>query len=235
MTVKDYFDRIFIINLPHRTDRRRGIEDELRKAQMPLEPGKVEIFPGIRPDSAEKFPSIGCRGCFLSHLGVLKKARDLGLKNVLVFEDDCIIHPRFLAEQHALVEQLRQSNWGMVYFGHIEQVGERNPAHLIPYTKPMICAHFYGVNAPTLPGIIEFMEVLQTREPGHPDGGPMFPDGAFSFYRGRHPEILTLIAEPNLGHQRSSASDITSRWWDRTPVLRQLAGAARQLKASIKR
>jgi len=157
------------------------------------------------------------------------------LKNVLVFEDDCVISPRFPAEQHALVDQLKSTDWGMVYFGHIEPVGEAQSARLIPYTHPMITAHFYGVNGPTLDGLISFMEALQTRPPGHIDGGPMFPDGAFSFYRGRHRELLTLIAEPNLGTQRSSASDITARWWDRTPVLRQLAGAARRVKAAIKR
>lgn len=67
---------VFYINLDKRTDRRREIELELTGA-------------GI---TAERFAAIaatpGIVGCGLSHLAVLRLARDRGLKNVLIFEDD---------------------------------------------------------------------------------------------------------------------------------------------------
>jgi GR25 family glycosyltransferase involved in LPS biosynthesis len=67
---------IFYINLAKRTDRRCQIEDEL--ARMGL---TAERFEGI-------LKSPGIVGCGYSHLAVLKEARDRGLKNVLIFEDD---------------------------------------------------------------------------------------------------------------------------------------------------
>ena len=63
-----------------------------------------------------------------------------------------------------------------------------------------------------------FMEELQQRPPGHPDGGPMHIDGAYSTFRVQNPDVVTLIASPNLGWQRSSRSDVTPNWWARTWV-----------------
>jgi len=35
---------------------------------------RAEFFPAVRPETAQGFPWIGARGCFLSHLAVLKSA-----------------------------------------------------------------------------------------------------------------------------------------------------------------
>ena len=67
------FERIYVINLPNRTDRRKETEIELSKAGGPL----AIFFPAIRPPEAGKFRSIGERGCF-----VVITSRSLG--NVLV-------------------------------------------------------------------------------------------------------------------------------------------------------
>lgn len=66
--------QVYVINLDHRTDRLEEITKE-------LEGLKFKRFPAIKT-------SPGMIGCGLSHLAVLKEARDLGLKEVLIFEDD---------------------------------------------------------------------------------------------------------------------------------------------------
>ena len=59
----------------------------------------------------------------------------------------------------------------------------------------------------------------------------MHVDGAYSMFRARSPEVLTLAASPSLGWQRSSRSDIAAnRWYDRQPGLRTLACLARKGK-----
>ena len=59
----------------------------------------------------------------------------------------------------------------------------------------------------------------------------MHVDGAYSMFRARRPDVVTLISSPSLGGQRSSRSDITAnRWYDRQPLLRGLAGLARKGK-----
>jgi hypothetical protein len=63
----------------------------------------------------------------------------------------------------------------------------------------------------------------------------MHLDGAYSTFRHQNPDVVTLIASPNLGWQRSSPSNISPRWFDRVPGLRQLAGAAKTTKTRLKR
>ena len=64
----------------------------------------------------------------------------------------------------------------------------------------------------------------------------MHVDGAYSLFRAQNPEMLTLIATPSMGGQRSSRSDIyPNKWYDRIPGLMGIAGALRTLKNLHKR
>jgi hypothetical protein len=234
MKIMEFFDRAYAVNLPERKDRRSMIVRELDKAGMPLTPNKTEIFSAIRPDDSGGFPSIGARGCFLSHLTILKRAREERLANVLIVEDDLTISEQFRTEQEVLVERLRRTDWDFVYFGHQEKTEETSPGTLQPFFGPLQMTHFYGVNGKTFDRLISFLDELQQRPGGHPDGGPMHLDGAYSTFRAQNPDIVTLIASPNLGWQRSSASDIHTAWFDRVPVLKELVGAARAAKGQLK-
>ncbi len=229
MKITEYFERTYVINLPQRVDRRQMITQELAKAGMPLTPNQVEIFPAIRPQEAGEFPNIGAKGCFLSHLEILKRARQEGLANVLVIEDDLGISELFTLQQQAIIDQLRQQNWGLVYFGHILNLESQTSSTITlqPYDQPILTTHFYAVNGWLFDRLIEFLEQLQQRPAGHPDGGPMFPDGAYNTFREQNPDVLTLVASPNLGWQQSSPSDITPKWFDRVPFVRPLVSAAR--------
>ena len=70
------FGGVYVINLDRRPDRLDQITEELDKIGLPFK----------RFAAIDRKP--GTIGCGLSHLAVLKEARDLGLKNVLIFEDD---------------------------------------------------------------------------------------------------------------------------------------------------
>ena len=235
MKLIDFFDRVYAINLPYRKDRCRMIVQELKKAGMPLKPNHVEIFPAIRPDDAGDFPSIGARGCFESHLTILKQAQADRLSNVLIVEDDLIISQGFRTEQAVLLDRLCRTDWGFVYFGHIEQVEKTGGVTLEPFSEPLITAHFYAVNGLILDRLVWFLEQVKRRPAGHPDGGPMHIDGAYSTFREQNPDIVTLIASPNLGWQQSSRSDISSNaWFDRLPVFTEMASVARIGKQLLK-
>lgn len=230
MRMADFFERIYVVNLPERTDRRRAITQELDRAGMPLTPGKVEIFPAIRPTETLEFPSIGARGCFLSHLSILKQAKQDGLANVLILEDDLAISPAFFQLQITLVKQLREASWDFVFLGHTQDSVQPAENVLQHWTKPLLTTHFYGVNGRTIDRLVDFLEVLQQRPAGHPDGGPMHLDGGYNTFRAQNPDTTTLIAVPILGEQRGSRSDITLSWRDRTPVVRQVASLVRLSK-----
>ncbi len=234
--ITDYFEGVYAVNLPERKDRYQLIVKELESAGMPLTPHKVEIFPAIRPDEAGGFSSIGARGCFSSHLAILKQAKQQGLSNILIVEDDLKISEKFRIDEAVIVEQLCQQDWDFAYFGHVEEVGEKSPVALVPFSEGVMTTHFYAVNAKIFDRLLEFLEALQQRPPGHPDGGPMHLDGAYSTFRARNPDVVTLIASPSLGWQKSSRSDIyPNSWFDFVPGIRQLASAARTGKTWLKR
>lgn len=232
----NFFDRTYVVNLPERKDRRRMMIRELDKAGMPLTPNKTEIFAAIKPDDAGNFPSIGARGCFLSHLTILKQAKEDRLANVLILEDDLTISEQFRADREVLVEQLHQTDWDFVYFGHHEKTeGGTSPATLQPYSEPIMMTHFYGVNGKLFDRLLSFLEELQQRPGGHPDGGPMHLDGAYSTFRAQNPDVITLIASPSLGWQRPSRSNIHPKWFEQVFVLKQLSDVARVAKERLQR
>ncbi|XGV94897.1 MAG: glycosyltransferase family 25 protein [Leptolyngbya sp. BL-A-14] len=240
MKFTEFFDCAYVINLPSRTDRQQEMVEELEKAGMPFTPGKVELFAAIRPDSPGSFTSIGYRGAFLSHLNVLKQAKARGLKNVLVMEDDLELRPDFQQYEETILRELLNTDWDLVHFGYCydQALGTKavNSPILQPFADEIIGAQFYAVNGKTLDLLINFFETLLQRSPGHPDGGPMSPDGVFNIFKWQHPSIVRLIAVPSFGDQRSSRSDISAQWFDQVPGLNVLAGLVRKwgLARSIK-
>lgn len=231
MKIFDAFQRIYIINLPSRPDRRRAVLGDLARAGISADDPRLRVFPGVRPDDAGVFPSRGAHGCYMSHLGILREALAEGLDNVLILEDDLALEPAARDPQPQLVERLREGNWDFAYPGHVEGGGDpaARPAWQTTQ-KPLVCAHFYGVNRRALPALVGYLEDCMERPAGHPDGGPMHVDGAFSMFRKRNPEVVTLICMPSLGGQRSSRSDIyPNQWYDRLPGFQQAAGLARSL------
>ena len=232
MRVFDAFERIAIINLPERVDRRREVEAELRHAGIGAGDPRLQFFAGIRPADAGLFPSIGARGCFESHLGVISEALRDGVASVLVLEDDLLLHPAACVDQPALVERLAQGQWDFAYPGHTLPLEPSGGAVCWEETRsPLVCAHFYGLHRRVLADLRQYLEDCRRRPPGHPDGGPMHVDGAYSMFRARDPRVVTLVASTSLGGQRSSRSDITAnRWFDRQPGVRALTSLARKGK-----
>ena len=96
MKIFDAFERIVVINLPERTDRRREMTAELRRAGIDRRDPRLQFFAGIRPADAGQYPSIGARGCFESHLGVIREAIRDRVESVLILEDDLALHPAAL-------------------------------------------------------------------------------------------------------------------------------------------
>lgn len=238
MSLADLFERIVIVSLPSRTDRRRDMVAQLQRAGMSLQPGRVKFFDAIRPDSAAGFPSIGARGCFLSHLTLLSQARDDRLANLLVLEDDLSFTPRLIRDQAKVVDRLRSTPFELAYLGYRifeppPGSGPASGAEFVPYSGRIDQTHFYAINGHLIGRVIECLDQIRNRPPGHPDGGPMHVDGAFNTFRKQNPDITTLIALPELGVQRDSRSDIAAtKFFDRIPVIRDLANMARSIRQS---
>jgi glycosyl transferase family 25 len=230
MDLTEYFDRTYVVSLLSRTDRRRDVTRELKDHGMPIQPGKVEFFDACRPDSPAGFVNIGYRGCFMSHLGILRKARDGGFSRVLILEDDVKLTPKFDEYRAEIVPKLSSTDWDIVYLGHPAPLPPSPGFQFVKHHDPLLLTHCYGVNGKSINRLVVFLETLLTRPPGHPDGGPMSYDGALSTYRQQNPDVVTLLANPNLATQRSSRTDIhDNRWFDRMPGVKQMATLARKV------
>jgi len=72
-----YFDQIYIINLETRDDRRKEVEVELANIGISLSHPNVKLFRVKKPTDFEGWPSAGTKGCFLSHLNILKDAQKM--------------------------------------------------------------------------------------------------------------------------------------------------------------
>jgi len=231
----DYFDRTFVINLPYRHDRRRAITRELKRVEMFPAPERTEIFPAIRPDDAGPYPTRGTRGCFISHWSILRKALEQNLSRVLVMEDDLVISDRWHHQSDRLVDELEATGWDMVYFYHALHLQSQAQKAFATWDGSVRGALFYGVHGRILERLVEFLAIVDSRPAGHPDGGPMHVDGAFSTFRKQNLDVRTLVAVPRLGRQRASRTDIHALGFhDRLIGVRWVADIARGIKELVR-
>jgi hypothetical protein len=173
---------------------------------MPFAAGEVELFPAIRPAEAAGFPNAAAHGCFLSHLEILRDARARGVANLLVMEDDLQVQD--VDTLFSMAEHLVESPWGIAYFGHSIPAPPAQAPAWVPFHGELRTSHFYAVHSSVFNQLITYLEDCLKRLPGDPVGGPMEYDGALNMFRLWHPDTITLIAQPSLGGQRSSESDI---------------------------
>jgi glycosyl transferase, family 25 len=231
----DYFDRIVIINLPERIDRKKAILEEIKKIGGSLS-NKIRIFSAIRPKEAGGFPSIGAHGCFESHLSVLKEAMEDRVDKLLILEDDLLFDKSLYEKEEAVVLALQELPWSMVYLVHQVPESELTPMLLQPYNKPLVTIPCVGFTEPLLKQLVPYLDAVKGREAGDPKGGKMHVDGAYNHFRKDHPELATYVSNPSLGRERSSRSDIADNcWFDRIYGLRRVIGWLRTWKESLKR
>lgn len=226
----DAFDRIRIINLASRTDRRVEMERELRRAGLLGDP-RVAFFPAVACADSGPFPNRGAHGCFSSHLAILQEAAQAG-HSLLILEDDC----DFLMSEVAAYRP--PENWDIFYGGY--QASDPDN----PHESDIIGSHFMGfskrgasVAASYLSRFLESDFPLDAHAAAEPGFDPAIRppvDGALVWMRRAHPELVTVFSM--LGVQRPSRTDIgDQQWFDRVPGLRALAGWARRVRGALAR
>lgn len=232
--ILDYFGNIQIIHLKHRTDRFALLEKELNALGISMNDTRVDI-PNA-PIVADKngFTSTQVYGNFLSHLNILKHARDQKWPSVLILEDDAIFRSILRKNdiQQKIVQQLDTLNWDMLFLGHpLKDEISSSPPGFIQTSEEFKWAHCYAVSQSALPELIDYLEATIIRPRGDPKGGKMYIDGAFSLYR-RHAESLsTVIHNPALSIQRGSPSGIANqKWYDKHSELSPLINITRRLR-----
>jgi glycosyl transferase family 25 len=224
------FGQVRIINLIDRPDRRREMLHQLGGVGG-MAPN-MSFYEARRPQSAGGFPSLGARGCFESHLAILREARDAGVASLAILEDDFDFSRSGRARAGGLISELFHQEWDLFYGAHLLAPDGRNGLVPIVADEPIMTASFVAVGGSALGPLVDFLDGVLSRPPGSPDYGPMHVDGAYTIFRQLHPERSTFAAFPPLGAQRSSPSDITpsDMFLDRWTPTSRLAGTLRRAR-----
>jgi hypothetical protein len=234
------FDAIYLINLPERTDRKRELEREIISVGLRTDDPRLVWIRAVRPMEAGEFPSIGARGCFLSHLTCLQSASEHGHTRVLILEDDACFPKLLVDDLKGVVGGLKSLNWAIWYGGasmlNDPRVSSRKVVTIpIAHTVGVQTAHCVAFQGETIQSIRTFLELILTRTNGHPEAGPMHVDGAYSTWRALNPTAVTLVTVPSVCIQRSSRTDIgRTGWLDTTPLVRRSMAAVRRLRNRLR-
>lgn len=224
-------DRIYVINLESRPDRRREMVTELKRIGLDADSPLVAFFKAVRPEDAGSFPSIGARGCFMSHLGILRNAHENRYRKVMILEDDAAFTANYAAQAETILKELDTVDWSIAYLGH-RIAPDRLPGpapgqsphwRALPHDTGIETTHAMVIHGNTFAPLISYLERMLARPAGHAEGGPMHVDGAYSWFRRDHPDRLTLVTPQQYVTQRASKSDIAPpSWKDRLPFLARL-------------
>jgi glycosyl transferase, family 25 len=232
MEILDYFDRLAIINLPDRDDRRRALTKELSRIGIDFDSPKVTIPNPPMPKTPNGFASRGVYGSYLSHVEIIEKAYRDGLDTVWVLEDDAIFSRKFRSEQQRLIaRRLRDHEWDLCFIGHtVHKELPDSPTGLLRFSGPFIWAHSYAVHRRIMPRLIEYLRLNEHREAGHPEGGKMYIDAAFFFFRQQNPDAICIVSSPCLSVQKGSPSSLNPSRYDRYSGSRFLVNLARAMR-----
>ncbi|PKP96129.1 MAG: hypothetical protein CVT74_17950 [Alphaproteobacteria bacterium HGW-Alphaproteobacteria-13] len=222
------YDRIRIVNLPERADRRREMEQELANFGVTVG-GNVSFFPAIKRDESGPFLRVGSHGAYRSHLAILKDAAQRG-ESVLIFQDDCEFLPG--------IDAFELPEGTDIFYGGYSASDPDNPQD-----SEIIGAHFMGFSADAAQKAALYLEALldpafppEPRAASKTGFNPAIRppiDGALVWFRRMHPEIRTEFAL--LSRQRASRTDIGDRSFiDRLPIPAPLVAGMRRIKSLIR-
>lgn len=115
MKILNYFDKAYYINLDSRTDRRESFETRIAKHNL-----EVERFSAIIPEPIKDHVDKNRHfkeGCIKSHIEIVRLAKEQGLDNVLIFEDDCLFAKDFTNKATQIANKLYNEEWDLFYLG----------------------------------------------------------------------------------------------------------------------
>ncbi len=214
--LRDYFDRIAVISLPQRIERRerlmanlrdRGLADESDLTWVEAVDGSLATLPTWWQAGP------GAWGCRASQLAVLEAALRDGLETVLILEDDAHFHHR-AQEWLGMVMPLVPDDWDLFYLGgqHMSEP-QRSVDPRLQRGVSITRTHAYAVHRRALAKVIEHVSDLARYEanPGwHID---------HQFARGMQQGLWRAYAPAWwLAAQEEGESDIgrqsySRRWW----------------------
>lgn len=150
-------------------------------------------------EAVRGYESAGRYALALTQRLAIRRAWLQGAEAVLIFEDDVVLHPNFLA----LVEALElPDDWGLFYFGCAHDLEPEPAAPGIVRLTHAADTHAFAVRAPYYRRVIEALDAHGKPRPAH----PLASDRFLAALQG---EIASYACFPNLAWQAEEKSDLT--------------------------
>lgn len=114
----EYFDRVVVINLKRRIDRKERLLAHFSEIQWPFrEPEWFEaVDSSLIPEPMFWTAGAGAWGCMQSHRQVLERAMMDGVNSLLVLEDDVFFVPGFAKKALSFMQNV-PGDWEQIMFG----------------------------------------------------------------------------------------------------------------------
>jgi GR25 family glycosyltransferase involved in LPS biosynthesis len=190
----------------------------------------ISYFDACQFDDADGFPNKGVRGCFNSHLTLLRKCAR-SVHPALIMEDDVFFQTDALAAASTLAVDLQTVEWDIVYFGSTT-TGIRTHSGFAHYASTIDGSHCRAIKPHIAARLAGYMTERLTRPHGDPKGGKGHMDAAINDFRLMDPAIKTYVVHPRIALQFASRTDLgTDKWWDRMTLMRPAVEFARQMKS----
>jgi len=152
--LKKLVPKILYINLPHRTDRKKQIEEEILKLEIPFE--RIEcVIPSDEFVKEKTQLSSGLTehelkiakqriSCILSHMKAVEYAKQNNWDYVLILEDDCQFLDAPLQNINAALNELKYtSSFDLLYLGANIVAPTKSLSSNLAKIKAAWCTHAY--------------------------------------------------------------------------------------------
>jgi GR25 family glycosyltransferase involved in LPS biosynthesis len=216
----DHVEKVFVINLPHRTDRLKSFEDEVEKLHFEYTvfeslDGKKYLnsdftYNGVKigtPYHNENYFK-GQVGCLLSHLALIKHCKQNNYSKVAILEDDVRFVDDFNSKIDTLFSKIN-NDWQMLYLSGSSPEFIENFDGYSSISK-ILTTHSYIIKSDIYDILIDnFHEKLFTHE----------VDVCYSHI---HQKIKTYVSIPFLTYQGAGYSDISQSFNDYTSIKKYL-------------
>lgn len=201
MKLNEFFDKAFYINLDRRTDRREQFEAEMKSVGLE---GWAERVPAI-PYSTGMHRKPDCdqcdrhAACGMTQKSIIENAKERGLKNVLIFEDDITFYnegsePGINIIERSLDQLQELGGWDVIHFSAFTTESTINLVSPNLLTTPTcLTAHAYGVNECAYDLLLDYNPVS---------------DCPFDGWMGCRPFIRKFVTYPLAIYQRDGVSDL---------------------------
>ena len=210
MTIPEFFNKGYYINLDKRVDRNNQFINEMSNENL-LEfferhSGHVPSFEDIDNNNPSDVYYRKLGGCAQSHKEIIQKANDLDLDNVLILEDDATFYnngdiPAIDIINSGLDTLSKIKDWDIVYLGGVIVNPEvkKVDKNLIQ-VNTMLSSHAWGINKKAYKYFLNFIPNLDSNSTKF---GPM--DSSI----GNHLSIKKFLIYPLAMYQREGiTSDV---------------------------